>query len=68
MSETANTTKHFLDKGGLDAFWNKICSIFASKQELEDIRNEIPTIVQSDWDEIDESSAAFIKNKTHGIT
>lgn len=68
MSETTNTTKQFLDKGGLDALWNKICSIFASKQELEDIRNEIPTIVQSDWDEIDESSAAFIKNKTHGIT
>lgn len=68
MSETTNTGKQFLDIAGLDALWNKICSVFASKQELEDIRNEIPTIVQSDWDEIDETSAAFIKNKTHGET
>lgn len=66
MSETTNVTKQFLDKIGLDALWNKICSVFASKQELEDVRNEIPTIVQSDWNEADGSSAAFIKNKTHG--
>lgn len=36
MSEsTTNTeTKQFLDKIGLDTLWNKICSIFASKSEL----------------------------------
>lgn len=66
MSETTNVTKQFLDKVGLDALWNKICSVFASKQELEDVKNEIPTIVQSDWNEVDNSSDAFIKNKTHG--
>lgn len=44
MSETTNTTKQFLDKVGLDALWNKICSVFASKQELDDIRNNIPVI------------------------
>lgn len=44
MSETTNTTKQFLDKVGLDALWNKICSVFASKQELEDLRDDIPDI------------------------
>jgi hypothetical protein len=44
MSETTNTTKQFLDKVGLDALWNKICSVFASKQELEDLRDDIPEI------------------------
>ena len=44
MSETTNITKQFLDKVGLDALWNKICSVFASKQELEDVRNSIPVI------------------------
>ena len=44
MSETTNTTKQFLDKVGLDALWNKICSVFASKQELEDLGNSIPVV------------------------
>ena len=39
MSETTNTTKQFLDKDGLNALWDKICSVFASKQELEDLGN-----------------------------
>jgi hypothetical protein len=37
MSETTNVTKQFLDKDGLDALWNKICSVFASKDELNNI-------------------------------
>ena len=44
MSDTINNTKQFLDKGGLDALWNKICSVFASKQELEDLGNSIPVV------------------------
>jgi ribosomal protein S19 len=44
MSETTNVTKQFLDKDGLDALWNKICSVFASKQELEDLGNNISVI------------------------
>ena len=43
MSDTINNiTKQFLDKDGLNALWDKICSVFASKQELEDLRNNIP--------------------------
>ena len=47
MSDTINnTTKQFLDKDGLSALWDKICSVFASKQELEDLRNNIsPSII-----------------------
>ena len=67
MSETANVTKQFLDKIGLDALWNKICSIFASKQELEDVRNEIPDIVQSDWNENIPVLPSYIKGRTHYI-
>ena len=59
MSETTNTTKQFLDKGGLDALWNKICSIFASKQELEDLGNSIPVI--PDTPEIPEVSIISIQ-------
>lgn len=44
MSDTINNTKQFLDKDGLNALWDKICSVFASKQELEDLRNNIPVI------------------------
>lgn len=45
MSDTINnTTKQFLDKDGLNALWDKICSVFASKQELEDLGNSIPVI------------------------
>ena len=67
MSETTNETKQFLDKIGLDALWNKICSIFASKQELEDVRNEIPTLVQSDWNENTPVLSSYIKGRTHSI-
>ena len=35
---------------------------------IEDLSNTVNNIPQSDWDEIDETSAAFIKNKTHGST
>lgn len=35
---------------------------------IEDLSNTVNNIPQSDWNEIDESSAAFIKNKTHGTT
>lgn len=35
---------------------------------IEDLSDTINNIPQSDWDEIDETSAAFIKNKTHGPT
>lgn len=59
MSETTNTTKQFLDKVGLDALWNKICSVFASKQELEDLRDDIPEIsiitmqmIDEVWDDV----------------
>lgn len=47
MSDTINNnTKQFLDKDGLNALWDKICSVFASKQELEDVRNSIsPSII-----------------------
>lgn len=46
MSDTINNTKQFLDKDGLNALWDKICSVFASKQELEDLRNNIsPSII-----------------------
>ena len=44
MSDTINNTKQFLDKDGLNALWDKICSVFASKQELEDLGNSIPVI------------------------
>lgn len=50
MSDTQtpinNNTKQFLDKDGLNALWDKICSVFAGKQELEDVRNSIsPSII-----------------------
>lgn len=55
MSDTINNkTKQFLDKDGLNALWDKICSVFASKQELEDLRNNIP--VNPDTPEIPEVS------------
>ena len=37
MSETANVTKQFLDKDGLNALWTKICDNFASKDDLNDL-------------------------------
>ena len=45
MSETnTNVTKQFLDKIGLNALWDKICSIFIGKTDTE---------YQSDWNETD---------------
>lgn len=55
MSETnTNVTKQFLDKIGLNALWDKICSIFISKTDTE---------YQSDWNVTDTSLHSYIKNK-----
>jgi hypothetical protein len=55
MSDTINnTTKQFLDKDGLNALWDKICSIFISKTDTE---------YQSDWNVTDTSLHSYIKNK-----
>lgn len=46
MSEsTTNTeTKQFLDNAGLNTLWNKICSIFAPKTDIEELEDKLNAI------------------------
>jgi len=57
--------KDYLNLEGLIYFFNKLTGRFATKEELNDVEEKI---VQSDWNQTDETQNDFIKNKPYEET
>lgn len=52
--------KDYLNLEGLIYFFSKLTGRFVTKEELNDVEEKI---VQSDWNQIDETQSDYIKNK-----
>lgn len=46
---------------------NKLIGDTPVSDQISDAISKIPTQVQANWDETDETSLAYVKNKTHGV-